>query len=103
MVVGVQEAEIDEGEAANLARAFLQIAKKRKIKPDPEALAWGNLAGVLFSIYSPRIVAFFARRAAERKEAAAQQPAQRATADPEVPMTVFDVGVDGNLKQQIPS
>lgn len=75
MLAGVEEAVIDEGEAQNFAEAILGVLKQRKVKPNPEGLAWGNFASVAFTLYGPRLIAFLARRRAERKEkASAAQP-----------------------------
>lgn len=59
---GIAELAVDENEAESLARAVLDVAKKRKLKPNPELLAWGNFAAVLLTLYAPRLIAFLAKR-----------------------------------------
>lgn len=64
----MEEAAIDETEARNLAEAILSVARQRKLKPNPELLAWGNFAAVFLPIYLPRVIAFLARRQAMKEE-----------------------------------
>ena len=74
---GVEQAAIDDGESENLARAILDICKRRKVKPNPEALAWGNFAMTLLAIYTPRAIAIMAARQQARQ---AKKESQAATA-----------------------
>lgn len=90
---GIEESAIDEGEGANLARALLDVCKRRKVKPNPEALAWGNFAAVLFTIYGPRILAVLAKR---------KQPAARAQAELSTePIIVGEMDATGAFKPQV--
>lgn len=59
---GIAELAVDENEAESLARAVLDVARKRKLKLNPELLAWGNFAAVLLTLYAPRLIAFLAKR-----------------------------------------
>lgn len=72
MLSGIEHIQVDEAESLNLARALLDVASKRKLKPNPEVLAWGNLLGVVAMLYGPRLIAFLAdqqkRRAAREAE-----------------------------------
>src|SRR5579872_2803099 len=50
LMSAIEEGAIDEGEAENLARAILDVAKQRKLKPNKDLLAWGNFATVLLTV-----------------------------------------------------
>lgn len=86
---GIDEISIDDGEAENLARAVLDISKKRKVKLSPEILAWGNFAAVVATIYGPRLIAFLARR--------------RQMREVKFKPVIVDVDGAGHMSQQAPN
>jgi hypothetical protein len=83
LFAGIEEAAIDDAEAESLAQAILDVAKRRKLKPNKELLAWGNFATVLLSLYVPRAIAFLARHHA-MKVARQQSEANAAEVSPEL-------------------
>ena len=95
---GIEEAAVDEGEAENLARAILSITKQRKVKLNPEALAWGNFASVLLTVYLPRVIAVLAKR---REAADQRSAAQRRSEAQAEPIVLVDMDAAGNLKPQM--
>lgn len=86
---GIDEISIDDGEAENLARAVLDISKKRKVKLSPEILAWGNFAAVVATIYGPRLIAFLAPR--------------RQMREVKFKPVIVDVDGAGHMSQQAPN
>lgn len=86
---GIEELAVDENEAESLARAILDVAKKRKLKPNPELLAWGNFAAVSLTLYAPRLIAFLAKR--------------RQARDIKPMPVVMDVDAAGRMVPQMPN
>lgn len=67
---------IEEGEAAQLGKALIEVERQYPTRIDPRALAWINLLGVAGAIYGPRILASLADIKARRDAArAGQRPA----------------------------
>lgn len=58
---------IEESQAEELTNSVLQVMEQYKMKPNPKAVAWANLAGCIAVIYTPKVLAFRAMMVEKRK------------------------------------
>lgn len=64
---GIDELEIDNEESKLLSEATVEIASHYNVAIDPKTMAWIGFAGVLGTVYGPRIGAYKLRKAMEAK------------------------------------
>jgi hypothetical protein len=66
-LTGIDELKIDKEESALMSEALAEVASHYNVAVDPKVLAWLGFAGVMGTIYGPRIGAWKMRRSAEKK------------------------------------
>lgn len=73
---------ISQEQADAMVTAVMEVMAQYKIKPNPKALAWTQLAGVLGVVYAPKVLMFrdVAKRARANNVQPIRQPDQAAPA-----------------------
>ena len=110
-ILATPEIELDKEEAKKLSDAIKEVGKHYAMTFDPKHVAIANLMAVTGFVYGPRIVAFRARRRAEkgpqevRKPVPIKPPIQPSEPKPEKtdPLIPVAKAPNGSAPQMSPS